>query len=127
MGEAGERIRKIDEKVLQNPARILRPNPLLALCLPWKRKPPQRTKNKRGNEARASFSHKGTKVHLRVWRGRRRGREKERKSEAKTERGKEDERTGSSILPLADIYSVNRQTDGQTMMLIARWTKASIA
>lgn len=27
MGEAGERIRKIDEKVLQNPAGILRPLP----------------------------------------------------------------------------------------------------
>lgn len=58
-------------------------------------------------------------------------RERKKRQEGKGEIEDRNERrrtrAGSSILPLADIYSVNRQTDGQTMMLIARWTKASIA
>jgi hypothetical protein len=53
--------------------------------------------------------------------------EKKRSNADRDEERRRREGTGSSILPLADIYSVNRQTDGQTMMLIARWTKASIA
>lgn len=82
-----------------------------APTLPWKRKPPQRTKNKRGNQARASFSHKGTKVHLRAWRGCRQERKREKKSETEMRKGRRENKV---FYPTTRGYLFGKQTD--------RWT-----
>lgn len=112
----------------QNPARILPPCPLPRLPHRGNENLRSGQRTKEGTRlGRASLIKAQKYIFELEEAAAKEENEREKKRRGRERRGEERRTREQGLLPLADIYSVNRQTDGQTMMLIARWTKASIA